>query len=62
LAIISDLKTIRATRLIMEGWSLYYNHFRTHPDLRGKTPGQAAGVAFQYKDWLEMIQTQLNKK
>jgi transposase-like protein len=36
------------THTILEGWRTQYNYYRNHKVLGGKTPGQRAGVSFQY--------------
>ena len=37
------LKTYDSTKLLLEGWTVYYNCVRPHMSLGGKTPAQAAG-------------------
>lgn len=36
------LKSYESTKLLLEGWSVYYNCIRPHQSLGGKTPAQAA--------------------
>lgn len=38
------LKSYESTKLLREGWSVYYNCIRPHQSLGGKTPAQAARI------------------
>ncbi len=38
-------------QLVMDGWTIYYNHFRPHEALRGKTPAEAAKIERPFKNW-----------
>lgn len=48
------LKDVRTARLILDGWLLYYNFMRKHETL-GKTPAEASGIKFPYKNWQEVV-------
>jgi hypothetical protein len=36
------LKSYDSTKLLLDGWNVYYNCIRPHQSLGGKTPAQAA--------------------
>jgi len=40
--VMRGLKSYESTKLLLEGWSVYYNCIRPHQSLGGKTPAQAA--------------------
>jgi len=41
--------------LLMQGWLIYYNFFRPHESLGGRTPGQAAKAAYPWHNWKEVV-------
>lgn len=42
-------------KVILAGFLIYYNFFRPHQSLKGKTPSQAAGMKFPYSNWGEIV-------
>ncbi len=53
--VMRGLKSKESARLIMGGWLVHYNFFRPHESLKGKTPGQAAGVGFPFTNWKDLV-------
>jgi hypothetical protein len=54
-------KTIRGIKktdtAILKGYQLYYNYFRDHEGLAGKTPAEVAGVRIEGRNkWITVIQ------
>jgi putative transposase len=43
---------------ILNGWLVYYNYLRPHESLNDRTPAQVAGIAFPYKNWLDVVKSQ----
>ena len=43
-----------SARLILEGYTSYYNYVRPHMSLKGKTPAQVAGI--EVKGWRQLIE------
>ena len=42
---------------ILKGYQLYHNYIRPHEALKGKTPGEAAGIIVEGNDkWMTLIQ------
>lgn len=37
-----------------DGWLVYYNYFKPHESLDGKTPAEAAGLKYTVKDWADL--------
>ena len=52
------LKSLDTAQALLDGWLVHYNFYRDHESLDGKTPAQAAGVKFPYRDWLQMVEGQ----
>ena len=45
------METRSTAGLVMDGFMVYYNHLRPHHTLRGKTPAEAAGTPYRFKNW-----------
>ena len=48
------LHSYNSTKLLLEGWSVYYNCVRPHQTLGGKTPAQAARMSAP-NNWKSLI-------
>jgi transposase-like protein len=53
--LIRRLKKVASAKLFAEGWSVHYNFLRSNESLDGKTPAEAAGIKFPFRNWKEMI-------
>ena len=40
-----------------KGWLVYYNFFRPHPDLQGKTPAEEAKIPYKIKNWTDLVRS-----
>lgn len=60
-------KVIRAFRdletLIQftDGWLIYYNYFKPHQSLNGKTPAEEAGINYNVKNWADLASVPVPK-
>ena len=45
-----------------DGFQIYYNFFKPHHSLKGKTPAEAAKVDYQIKNWKELCQLPVSKQ
>ena len=45
-----------------DGWLVYYNFFRPHESLEGKTPAVAAHLNYNVKDWAELTKMPVSKQ
>lgn len=52
--VMRGLKEIETAKLFTDGWLVHYNFFRPHETL-GKTPAEAAGITFAFKNWLGVV-------
>jgi transposase-like protein len=53
-----DLETLH---MFMDGYLTYYNYFKPHESLSGKTPAETAGVDYQVKNWRDLCQMPVSK-
>ena len=54
--VMRGLKSRESAKLLTDGWLVHYNYLRPHETLR-KTPAEAAGIKFPYKDWLDITKS-----
>jgi len=52
------MKKPEATRVILDGFLVFYNYFRPHESLNDKTPAEVAGIDYPYKNWLDVVKSQ----
>jgi transposase-like protein len=45
-----------------DGWLVYYNYFRPHESLGGKTPAEAGKVKYDVKDWAQLAKLPVTKQ
>ena len=58
--VLRGFKSIDSTILITDGFLIYYNFFRPHMGLSGKTPAEKAGIDAVVKTWTDRKSTRLN--
>jgi putative transposase len=45
-----------------DGWLVYYNYFRPHESLNGKTPAESAHLKYDVKDWADLARVPVTKE
>ena len=45
-----------------DGWLVYYNYFKPHESLNGKTPAQEAHVKYDVKNWADLAKLPVSKE
>lgn len=50
------LKNKDTLQRFTDGWLVHYNFFRPHMSLGDKTPAQAAGVDFPFRNWKDVVE------
>jgi transposase-like protein len=45
-----------------DGWLVYYNYFRPHESLEGKTPAEAGKIQYDVKDWAGFMRLPIPKQ
>lgn len=53
--VMRGLKSIETAIQFADGFLAYYNYLRPHEKLGGRTPAEAAGVAYSTKTWADII-------
>ncbi len=53
--VLRGFKTLDTTALITDGFLIYYNYFRPHMSLNGKTPAEVAGLKPPVKCWTDVV-------
>ncbi|MEW6034655.1 MAG: DDE-type integrase/transposase/recombinase [Chloroflexota bacterium] len=46
----------------MEGYLVYYNYFKPHEALNGKTPAEVAGLDYRIKNWKDLSRLPVSKQ
>jgi putative transposase len=59
--VMRGLHTIKSARQYMAGWLMHYNFFRPHMSLKDRTPAQAAGINFPFKNWKDITEQPYEK-
>lgn len=57
--VMRGMKNRHTAKLVLDGWLIHYNFFRPHESLAGKTPAEAAQIAFPYKNWKDVVMARL---
>ncbi len=53
--VMRGLKDVSTAADFAEGWAFNYNYIRPHEALGNKTPAEAAGIKFPYRNWAEVV-------
>lgn len=56
--IVRGFKDLHTAKLLLDGWLVHYNFFRTHETLGDHTPAKAAGIEFSFRDWIAVVESQ----
>jgi putative transposase len=59
--VMRGLHTIKSARQYIAGWLVHYNFFRPHMSLKDKTPAQAAGIKFPFRNWKDITEQPYEK-
>jgi transposase-like protein len=52
--VMRGLKNIESAKDFIEGWLVHYNYLRPHTALNDRTPAEAAGIDYPYKNWADI--------
>jgi len=53
--VMRGLKRMDTARFLLDAWLVHYNNFRPHETLKDRTPAEAAGSDYPYRDWSDVI-------
>jgi putative transposase len=59
--VMRGLHTLKSARQYMAGWLVHYNFFRPHMALKERTPAQAAGIKFPFRNWKDIVEQPYEK-
>ena len=59
--VMRGLRTKNSARLFLDGWLVHYNFFRPHMSLKDKTPAEAAGIKFPFRNWKDITEQPYEK-
>jgi len=54
--VMRGLKSPETALLFLDGWLVYYNFFKPHRALKGKTPAVKANLDFPINNWLQAVE------
>ncbi len=60
--VMRTFRDIETLHQFMDGYLVYYNYFKLHEALNGKTPAEAAKVDYQIKNWKDLSQMPVSKQ
>lgn len=55
------LKNRTTLQRFADGWLVHYNYFRPHMALKDRTPAQAAGIKFPFRNWKDVVEQPYEK-
>lgn len=59
--VIRSFKDLETLIQFTNGWLVYYNYFKPHTSLNGKTPAEEAHIKYGVKNWAHLIHTPTSK-
>jgi putative transposase len=59
--VMRGLKNIESAHDFIDGWLVHYNYIRPHTALNDRTPAEASGISYPYKDWADITRHKPSK-
>lgn len=59
--VIRSFKDIETLIQFTDGWLIYYNYFKPHQSLNGRTPAEEARVTYDIKNWADLARVPVPK-
>lgn len=53
--VLRSMANRESAQLVIDGWTVHYNFFRSHSGLNKRTPAQAAGYKGRVKSWRDVV-------
>ena len=60
--VIRSFRDLETLIQFTDGWLIYYNYFRPHTALDGKTPAEEAHIKYSVKDWADLSKIPVSKQ
>jgi transposase-like protein len=59
--VIRSFRDLETLIQFTDGWLIYYNYFRPHTAIDGKTPAEQAGIKYDVKNWADLSRVPVPK-
>lgn len=59
--VIRAFRDFETLKQFTDGWLIYYNYFKPHESLNGKTPAEQAGIQYSIKNWADLAHIPVSK-
>ncbi|MFC2004970.1 integrase core domain-containing protein [Chloroflexota bacterium] len=53
--VMRSFRNIETLHQFMDGYLVYYNYFKPHHSLYGKTPAEVAKIDYEAKNWVDVV-------
>ncbi|MBI4188492.1 MAG: DDE-type integrase/transposase/recombinase, partial [Chloroflexi bacterium] len=60
--VIRSFRDFETLKQFTDGWLIYYNYFKPHESLEGKTPAEEANVEYNVKNWADLARVPVSKQ
>lgn len=60
--VIRSFRDFETLKEFTDGWLVYYNYFKPHESLDGKTPAEQAHVKYDVKNWADLTRIPVSKE
>lgn len=60
--VIRSFRDFETLKQFTDGWLVYYNYFKPHQSLDGKTPAEEANVKYDVKNWADLAHVPVSKE
>ncbi|MFH1381833.1 MAG: DDE-type integrase/transposase/recombinase [Chloroflexota bacterium] len=60
--VIRSFRDFETLKDFTDGWLVYYNFFKPHTALNGKTPAEEAGIKYNVKNWADLARLPVSKQ
>jgi transposase-like protein len=60
--VIRSFRDFETLKQFTDGWLIYYNYFKPHESLKGKTPAEQAHVHYEVKNWSDLSRLPASKE
>jgi putative transposase len=60
--VIRAFRDVETLNQFADGWLIYYNYFKPHQSLNGKTPAEEAKINYSVKNWADLARVPVSKE
>lgn len=59
--VIRSFRDFETLKQFTDGWLVYYNYFKPHESLQGKTPAETANIQYTVRNWADLVRAPVAK-